>query len=251
MRTSRPTAIFFDMFGTLVSIDAERLPRRIVEGREQIATIADLEHLLDRLDPRVSVRDLFTSLERTGAEMEREKLQKGHIELPSRERFRRALEALNLEGPCEEIAITMSERHMESLAAAVVCPPDRRNLLDSLGADYRVGLISNFDHGATARSLLDEHGLAPLLDPIVVSDDVGVRKPGSKIFEIACERMGVTPQECLYVGDSYAADVEGATNAGLDVVWIDEGDEHHRPAIGKTSDVRELPQLLRSSFGQT
>ena len=251
MRTSRPTAIFFDMFGTLVSIDAQRLPRRIVEGREQIATIADLEHLLDRLDPRVSVRDLFTSLERTGAEMEREKLQKGHIELPSRERFRRALEALNLEGPCEEIAITMSERHMESLAAAVVCPPDRRNLLDSLGADYRVGLISNFDHGATARSLLDEHGLAPLLDPIVVSDDVGVRKPGSKIFEIACERMGVTPQECLYVGDSYAADVEGATNAGLDVVWIDEGDEHHRPAIGKISDVRELPQLLRSSFGQT
>lgn len=251
MRTSRPTAIFFDMFGTLVSIDAERLPRRIVEGREQIATIADLEHLLDRLDPRVSVRDLFTSLERTGAEMEREKLQKGHIELPSRERFRRALEALDLKGPCEEIAITMSERHMESLAAAVVCPPDRRNLLDSLGADYRVGLISNFDHGATARSLLDEHGLAPLLDPIVVSDDVGVRKPGSKIFEIACERMGVTPQECLYVGDSYAADVEGATNAGLDVVWIDEGDEHHRPAIGKISDVRELPQLLRSSFGQT
>lgn len=241
-------AILFDLFGTLVAIDGALLPReRFAEGEaeyERVVTIPALEELLDGLTPRPSRDQVFEALKRVSIAMEKEKKERGHIELSSRERFRRALCALELEGAIDGLAEEMSERHMASLAAAVVCPRGRRELIDGLRRDYRVGLVSNFDHASTAHAVLARNGLTELLDPIVISDDVGVRKPGSRIFEIACEALGVDPSRCLYVGDSYGPDVEGATGAGLQVVWIDSGDESHAPALGKIADVSELPAWL-------
>ncbi len=244
----RIDAILFDLFGTLVSIDGALLPReRWTEGEAEyarVSTIPALEELLDGLTPRPS-RDRFVeALQRVSIAMTAEKKERGHIELSSRERFQRALHALELEGAIDSLAEEMSERHMASLAAAVVCPGDRREILDRLRGDYRVGLVSNFDHASTAHAVLARNGLTELLDTIVISDDVGVRKPGSRIFEIACEAIAVDPSRCLYVGDSYGPDVEGATGAGLHVVWIDNGNESHGPALGKIADVSELPAWL-------
>ena len=57
-------------------------------------------------------------------------------------------------------------------------------------------------------------------ESIVVSGAVGVAKPDPEIFRIACERLGTSPESCVYVGDSFASDVVGATSAGMPVVWF-------------------------------
>lgn len=84
---------------------------------------------------------------------------------------------------------------------------------------YRVAVISNSDGRAPA--LLARLGLADKFEFVVDSHDVGVEKPSPRIFQIACERLGLAPERCAYVGDVMAFDVEGARGAGLVPVLFD------------------------------
>ncbi len=82
-----------------------------------------------------------------------------------------------------------------------------------------IGLISNWDKRLTG--LMDGMGIAPLLDTIVSSAEVGLHKPDPRIFELACRRLGVRPDECAHVGDHHYADVLGARAVGMLPVLID------------------------------
>lgn len=83
----------------------------------------------------------------------------------------------------------------------------------------RVGVISNWD-GRLVR-LLGELGVGSMLDTIVSSADVGLRKPDPRIFELACERLSVLPTEAAHVGDHHYADLLGARALGMKAVLID------------------------------
>jgi len=82
-----------------------------------------------------------------------------------------------------------------------------------------IGLISNWD--TRLSGLMDGMGIAPLLDTIVSSAEVGLHKPDPRIFELACERLGVEPHECAHVGDHHYADVLGARSVGMLPILID------------------------------
>lgn len=80
------------------------------------------------------------------------------------------------------------------------------------------GLISNWD--GTAREVLAQNELHPLLDEVVVSSEVRVAKPDKEIFNLALQRAGVAPEECLYVGDNFYDDVVGSRKVGMASVLI-------------------------------
>lgn len=82
----------------------------------------------------------------------------------------------------------------------------------------RTGIISNWD--PSARNVLKECCLDDLLDPVIVSCEVGAAKPSEKIFRIALEKAGVEPSRCLYVGDNYYDDAAGAATVGMKAVII-------------------------------
>ena len=86
-------------------------------------------------------------------------------------------------------------------------------LRDLKSRGLQVGLISNWD--PSCRKVLEENGLTQLLDPIVISSEVGVEKPCRRIFEKALELSGATGEECLYVGDNYYDDGVGASKVGM------------------------------------
>ena len=67
--------------------------------------------------------------------------------------------------------------------------------------------------------LLAEIELAPLFDVIIDSGRVGVAKPDPRIFTLTLEALAVTPTVIVHVGDSWAADVEGALGAGWNAIW--------------------------------
>jgi len=244
----RVSTILFDLFGTLLFVDGDKLPHAELDGKRVIMTIPGIDELLAQLTPQVSLDRFFECLVEVSVEMGKEK-RRTHREIPSVDRFTRTLRALELDGDIDVVAQAMSRRHMGSLAAAVTCPDDRVALLTELADRYRIGLISNFDHGLTARALLAHHGLNELFETIVISDDAGVCKPGAAIFARACTDLGVELGECLYVGDSHDADVHGATGAGLHALWVDSSDDPHAPALGKIGDVRELPGWLEAEVG--
>ena len=87
---------------------------------------------------------------------------------------------------------------------------------------YILGVVSN-SNGRVAEMLANA-GLAPHLDFVIDSANVGVEKPDPRIFRIACEQAGVTPAEAVHVGDIYEIDVLGARSAGVTPVLLDTDD---------------------------
>jgi putative hydrolase of the HAD superfamily len=62
--------------------------------------------------------------------------------------------------------------------------------------------------------------LGGLVDVEVFSCEVGLRKPDPEIYRLACERLGVDPAACLYVGDGAYAELSGAAAVGMRAVLI-------------------------------
>jgi epoxide hydrolase-like predicted phosphatase len=60
----------------------------------------------------------------------------------------------------------------------------------------------------------DRGGWAELFDALVISGEVGLRKPEPAIYRLAAERLGVQPDECVFV-DDLAANVRGAAAVGM------------------------------------
>jgi len=84
-----------------------------------------------------------------------------------------------------------------------------------------VGVISN-SNGSVQRAL-DEAGLGAYLEFVIDSSVVGATKPDSRIFELGLCAARTTPEETVYVGDSYFVDVVGARRAGFGAVLFDPG----------------------------
>jgi putative hydrolase of the HAD superfamily len=69
--------------------------------------------------------------------------------------------------------------------------------------------------------ILATHGLRPYFSAIHISEAIRYRKPRREAFLHTAEAMGVTPQDVLFVGDTFALDVVGAKGVGMDVAWFD------------------------------
>ena len=82
-----------------------------------------------------------------------------------------------------------------------------------------LGIVSNWD--TRLRSICAGIGLDRLVDFIVISAEVGVRKPDPRIFHAALEQAKVEPGEAVHVGDLPAEDGEGAKRAGVRPLLVD------------------------------
>jgi putative hydrolase of the HAD superfamily len=93
----------------------------------------------------------------------------------------------------------------------------------------RLVVVSNWD--VSLHDVLAETELAPLLDGVVTSAEVGSAKPDRAIFARGLELAGVRADETLHVGDSVEHDVAGASAAGIAAVLV-----------ARNGDVPSLPR---------
>lgn len=82
----------------------------------------------------------------------------------------------------------------------------------------KIALVSDSDPGI-AEEILKSKGVRGFFDAVVVSGEVGVRKPDPRLFLEAARRVGASPKECVMVGDT-VNDVEGAKAAGMRAVLL-------------------------------
>lgn len=110
----------------------------------------------------------------------------------------------------------------------------------------RIGLISNCS--PEVPGLWREVPLAPLVDVALFSSDERLRKPDTPIYLLACERLGVEPQDCLYVGDGADRELVGATRVGMQAVRIEVEKEDYygddSAAEWEGAVILELPDVL-------
>jgi len=84
------------------------------------------------------------------------------------------------------------------------------------GGGYRTALLTNVSRDAEAMW----RGLIPvddLFDVVIDSSRVGLRKPDARIYQLACERLGVQADECLFI-DDLACNVEAAQALGMETI---------------------------------
>jgi YjjG family noncanonical pyrimidine nucleotidase len=93
------------------------------------------------------------------------------------------------------------------------------DLLAALRARVRIAVVSN-NLLVEQQQKMAQCRLTPLVDALVVSEDVGFTKPDPRIFAIALERLELQAGEVVMVGDSWSADVGGARQAGIAAVWF-------------------------------
>ncbi len=98
--------------------------------------------------------------------------------------------------------------------------PSTLEALDGLRAlGYRLGLLTNC--GPAVESVWADSPLAERFDAAAFSCEVGFLKPHPETYRIACERVGLAQEQCLYVGDGGDNELTGAAAAGLHPVLIE------------------------------
>lgn len=103
---------------------------------------------------------------------------------------------------------------------AWVCAPDAGTTLAELARrGYRLGMASNYDR--RLRSVVA--GLPELrpLEHLVISSEVGWRKPAPEFFAAVVRQAGVPAGEILFVGDDPVNDEKGARGSGLRTLLLD------------------------------
>ncbi|MBC5805854.1 MAG: hypothetical protein DLM53_03635 [Candidatus Eremiobacter antarcticus] len=81
--------------------------------------------------------------------------------------------------------------------------------------------------------------------PVLVSEDLGVRKPGAGAFAKLGEVLGVDSTDVWYVGDDPHADVGGALSAGMRAIWFDwEGRPYPAELAAPTATIHRIADVL-------
>jgi putative hydrolase of the HAD superfamily len=122
--------------------------------------------------------------------------------------------------------------------------PDALPCLDSF-AGFKLGVVSNGD-GELQNAKVKRLGIADRFAAVVVSGEVGLRKPGPEIFALACARLGVEPAEASFAGDRLEDDAMGAHAAGLRAFWVDRQHTGRKVPAGVTviGSLADLPGML-------
>ena len=149
------------------------------------------------------------------------------------------LERLGVQENLEELADAITDEWWDN--SDVELYPDVKETLKTLNEmGLKLGIVTN-GFRADLEEILSRTSLTGRFDVTVGVDDVGKPKPNKEIFFYALEKLGVTPQETLFVGDNPKADYEGAENAGLKPLLIDRDNK----VSGKIRKIRDLSELMR------
>jgi putative hydrolase of the HAD superfamily len=103
---------------------------------------------------------------------------------------------------------------------------------------FELGMASNFD--GRLRDVLAPFPAMKLLSNLVISSEVGWRKPAPAFFASVCRSVGLSPEQVLYVGDDLVNDYQGARDAGLQSVLFAPG----KVAPIGSDCIQSLGQLL-------
>ncbi len=211
--------IVFDLFDTLVDQNHDQLRPVELEGHKVGATTPGLfARARDEFGVDLPAREFVDRLKQSDRTLRVDTIDQG-LELSTLDRFT----ALGTDlGLADVLAFgrALTDVHMGALYEACSVPLHHEAVLMSLAIDYRMALCSNFSDAATARAIVSEAGFDPHLMAMVISEEMGVRKPRREIFDATIDALGLAPNEILHVGDNLVADIEGATAAGMRTVWL-------------------------------
>lgn len=196
------TVVLFDADGTIM--DFERAEERALE---RAFTALGLDY---DADSHLSTYKTFN------AQIWRE-FEEGLIssETLGRERFVRYIGALDL--PADPVEL--SEAYIEFLGEGEYRIPGADEMIAALSGKCRMSVVTN-GLSKVQNSRFARTGFVRYFDAIVISEEVGSRKPQREIFDVAMRAYPDIPfSDVLMVGDSLSSDIAGGIAYGIDTCW--------------------------------
>lgn len=229
---TRPTEALHRAYARIASSLPQRPDRRPWTAGELLVAVHDL------VDDRVRANEAALSL----------------AEIDIAAAHRDAYAALGLTLSPDAIAEAMRLEQAAWWQGVQVAPDAIATLTALRHAGLRLGVCSNAAYPAPSMLGQLEHvGLLPLLDSAVFSSGVGWRKPAPQIFAAALAALGAGARTTVMVGDTVAADVDGAHAAGMRTVLLHEHRRDPDPdgrADAVLDRLADLPALLGVSNGE-
>ena len=169
-----------------------------------VATDRDRQTLLDEATDAAGVRDITRQeyLDAHGADLASE--------------TRAPIFSAILDGGNAEAA---SRAYRDAINEALAPVPGVPDLLAGLRERYCVGLLTDGPSRAQ-RSKLERLGWTDLFDTVVVTGELPAGKPDPRAFAALTDRLGVPPEETVYIGDNPTADIRGAKQARMLAVQV-------------------------------
>lgn len=152
-----------------------------------------------------------------------------------------ALKSYKLEGRSE-----LKERLMSAYLELSAYPDASGTLLDLKAMGMKVAILSN-GNSKMLDAALEASGLTKLLDASLSVDELKIYKPDPRVYQLACDRLDVQPDEVCFVS-SNAWDIGGAAAFGFNAVRINRHDApleyEFAPLRAQLRNLSELPGLL-------
>lgn len=238
-------AFIFDLFDTLIDFDRSRLPEFSVDGEKHNSTFTPVYKVFGKYYQGYDKHKFYDAFVTSYEEFQRLK-SIDQKEFYNGERFKILMRSLGIElgSDVDRVVDEMVKAHMKSLSTAMEFPEENREVLDFLSdKNDRMAIISNFDYAPAAYDLLNKFDIRKYFERIIISAELGWRKPRPEIFLEALDLLNIRAVDALYVGDNYYADVVGAKSVGMDVIWVNRKDE-------KIYDQKYHPNHIVSKFGK-
>ncbi len=234
--------VLFDCFNTLFLQQASQLPTVQIDGQAVTSTAGLLHARLAQRQPDLQPEDIHRA-QREAARWVQSQRGPDYREVSPLHRFHHIFDLLGLADLDPALVAEMHLAHIQAVIDSFALPTAHRSLLEELGTSHRLAIFSNFDYAPALIQLLQATGIHDWFSPVVISDQIGYRKPGRAAFSQALAMTGLPTEEILFVGDSLAEDVAGAREVGLDVAWISPRGESPPADNAPTYVIGGLPAL--------
>lgn len=144
--------------------------------------------------------------------------------------------------PEREVIDYIHQLYIRSFKMELV--PGVEEVFEVLNERYKLAVVSNAMSDAPMYAI-KKFGLGRYLDAVVISRDLGIRKPNPEIFKFTLKELGIESNEAIHVGDSLEHDVQGARDAGMKTAWIKRDNEEVDTKPDYTiHSVRDLTSFL-------
>jgi putative hydrolase of the HAD superfamily len=127
-----------------------------------------------------------------------------------------------------ELATTLAQLYRGISRKRLQLYPSVKSVLDELKSTYRLALISDAQP-CYAFPEIRAVSLEGYFDPIIISAEYGFRKPDPRLIQKALQRMSLTPEEVLCVGNDMYRDIYGASRLGIKTILLlsNQGAQSH------------------------
>lgn len=160
-----------------------------------------------------------------------------------RNAWTRGLAALGVDDPA--LGAELAEQFPAKRRSLPLIYDETYEVLKELrGTGYKLLLLTNGSPDLQQEKLDGVPELAPYFDEIVISGDFGEGKPSPRLFQHAMDKLGISAQEGIMVGDKLTTDIQGANGVGMASVWINRNRAERTGDNVPTYEIASLKEII-------